>query len=271
MKIIYSSDIEVYPHFCVFLTTACNFKCNYCFSQSYIHNNHEIFTIEDIRLFTQSLYKLKEYEVILLGGEPLLHPKISDIVNIFIQDQRCNTVVILSNGSLDYESKNIPLNSKVSPVLTFHETQNYNKNIFLKNCWYLKDQDLKVSFYLSNKTPKTRNLIDKLLKFLPQDKLEQIFINTKIQTNVNTRNDYLYFNNKKINIYDVLRFKLNRFKGYKCYNNNYNVYPSGLVTQRCGTFKANFRDWSPKEKNWMVCPMNTCDCILDIKSLKIKN
>lgn len=274
MKIVRSLNFEPFPHFCLFLTTSCNFNCSYCFAKKYIKNSKEYFSINDIYSFLKCIENVINYEVILLGGEPLLNPHISEITKIFAEQKNCNNIVIQSNGSIDYQKKNIPISDKICNILTFHETQKYNNDIFLKNCMYLKDTDLKISFYLDDKSVNTLKLLSFLKNInFPQSKLEQIFINDEVKTKINTRNNYIYFNNNKFNIYDVLKLKLNRFKGYKCFNHNYNVYPGGVITQRCGNFKNCYYDFKFNNNffnNSIMCDKQMCDCILDIQSLKIK-
>ena len=94
--------IQVFPIY------ACNFKCNYCifqldkakrgFISDKIVMDFDLYKkcIDDIAMFPN---KVKVLRIVGIG-EPLLHPKIADMIGYAVSKDVANTVEILTNASL---------------------------------------------------------------------------------------------------------------------------------------------------------------------------
>ncbi len=76
------------------VTRRCNLSCGYCFEYD---NTSEPVPYEDICRWIDSLHKLKVVHMTLLGGEPLMHPRVDEIV---AYGRRHSTVSITTNGFL---------------------------------------------------------------------------------------------------------------------------------------------------------------------------
>ena len=85
---------------CWSITTMCNMKCSYCFS-SYDNDNKQ-FHMND-RLVDVTLNKLKEaskkysIRLVILGGEPTLHPRLKEICESCLTF--CRKVIVVTNGT----------------------------------------------------------------------------------------------------------------------------------------------------------------------------
>jgi len=59
----------------------CNFRCHYCYNPEFINNPNGLPDIEDEVIFSYLEKKKKWIDgVVMLGGEPTIHPKFMDIV-----------------------------------------------------------------------------------------------------------------------------------------------------------------------------------------------
>ena len=76
------------------VTRRCNLSCGYCFEYD---NTSAPVPFQDICGWIDSLHRLKVVHMTLLGGEPLMHPQVADIV---AYGRRHSTVSITTNGFL---------------------------------------------------------------------------------------------------------------------------------------------------------------------------
>ncbi len=74
------SPLEINIH----ITDRCNLKCTYCYSNFYKRRNPDI-SKEQILKIVDAFKELGVLEVSLIGGEPFLHPDISEIID-YIKD-----------------------------------------------------------------------------------------------------------------------------------------------------------------------------------------
>lgn len=76
----------------IHITDKCNLKCTYCYSNFYKRKNPDI-SKENIIRIVDAFKELGVLEVSLIGGEPFLHPDISDIIEyIKSKNLLCSTV-----------------------------------------------------------------------------------------------------------------------------------------------------------------------------------
>ena len=60
----------------------CNLKCPYCFANDMIDNNRYTMTSDELVKILDLMGRTNEY-VGIIGGEPTLHPKFDEILNLF--------------------------------------------------------------------------------------------------------------------------------------------------------------------------------------------
>lgn len=84
------------------ITDKCSLNCRNCDGYIPFHMNPQT---DSTDMIAQSYEKIMEacehVETIdIYGGEPLVHPDITQITNYFVRDQRCDRVTIISNGTI---------------------------------------------------------------------------------------------------------------------------------------------------------------------------
>ena len=103
---------------CWSITTKCNMNCSYCFSK---YDHAEEYHISD-RLLERTITKImrasKKYSIrlVILGGEPTLHPRLKEICERCLVF--CRKVIIVTNGTKPEIIHNIP--KEVSIDLSYH-------------------------------------------------------------------------------------------------------------------------------------------------------
>ncbi len=110
------------------LTTSCNINCPYCFAQEKINRNKRSKEISFENVITvMNIFKdWKIDEIRLLGGEPVLHSRFKEIINL-IQD-RGFLIHIFTNGIFDRETADFLAKKKNISYLV-----NYNNESFYNN------------------------------------------------------------------------------------------------------------------------------------------
>ena len=86
------------------LTEACNYRCSYCYNKNKEYKN--VFcTLEEAEAAVKHLAMANRptYQVSLLGGEPTLHPYLSEIITLLSDSlgNRLEKISIITNGSFN--------------------------------------------------------------------------------------------------------------------------------------------------------------------------
>ncbi len=144
------SDL-ILPVLEVHLTDHCNLNCKGCSHFSNISDEFFLDKNDFERDLKELCNKFKIYSIKLMGGEPLLHPEITEIVSICKNISPISQIDIISNGillpslqkdKLDYIKNNAniilskyPVNSdKFSQYLDLTDTANrQNRMIYIRN------------------------------------------------------------------------------------------------------------------------------------------
>lgn len=95
-----------------FITDLCNKKCKGCFYEDYINKDKNPFM--DFDFYKSQINKFSKYfeKVILMGGEPTLHPQLEDFV-LYNKDNGLSTTIYTNGTKLDKLSSNIYDNSNI--------------------------------------------------------------------------------------------------------------------------------------------------------------
>lgn len=93
--------IRTQPHESVDLniTYRCNLKCNNCDRCCYIEHPYPDITLERVREFCGQLPE-KILSVVVVGGEPTLHPRLHEILDILIATGK--QIVVYTNGLIPF-------------------------------------------------------------------------------------------------------------------------------------------------------------------------
>ena len=94
------------------ITNACNNNCLYCFQE--IPVDRIEMKYETIINLMDKLEKMKIKKLLISGGEPSLHQRFKDIINL--ADSYSFEVDLLTNGILDTEKIKLINNSNISRV-----------------------------------------------------------------------------------------------------------------------------------------------------------
>ena len=89
------------------ITNVCNLKCKFC---DEIKRKQEFMQLENIKIVFEKIKEYTDYVYLHVKGEPLLHPKLSEILEI--AEENNLQVVITTNGTLIKEKFEILRNAK---------------------------------------------------------------------------------------------------------------------------------------------------------------
>ena len=270
------------------ITTICNNKCAYCYarankqtwgtmmSNSYIN---DVFIPNMKKLITTLKNDKKYLDVVLLGGEPTLSPKFSDVVN-FLCDNDVR-ISITTNGTYPY--KNILPSKNIRWAYTFHPTQIlddvlwFNKILSGKDDWWEVAISPLIDCWGSEKEILLNSSRVKVIIELCHEhgiKVQPTFqFNpyesgyTHIDMNkVIKYYDYLEYeypiyeyDDKYVNDYTILKNKWNRLYKCTCVNNNFQLDVHGRLTRCCSDEEISWDDLS-KISKLMTCPLPECTC-----------
>ena len=162
------------------ITNRCNLSCDFC-----IKNKRELknISIEEFKIVLKKLKPYTKYLYFHILGEPLLHPKINDLINLASKDFNIN---ITTNG---YLIDKISDNSNIRQVnISLHSFDN-KYNIALEN--YLNNIFKAIDKLIDNKTYISLRL---WVKTKYNDEM-LAYINKRYNCNINLDNGSYKINN----------------------------------------------------------------------------
>jgi radical SAM protein with 4Fe4S-binding SPASM domain len=183
------------------ITSKCNNNCVFCY---YKTRNQEI-SLTDIKDYIKLFKKIKPKKIILIGGEPTIHPDFEKIINLFFKNNI--KVNIVSNG-FGFKDENLvkKISSKINNIaLSIEGTKRIHNKI------------------VNNKNAHT-NII-KSIKNIKKYK-KKVLINTVINKN-NIKN--ISRNISYLHKLDIRSFSFNICTSFKKSNVNYS--PKELITE----------------------------------------
>ncbi len=80
----------------IFITNACNLKCDGCFARNVMGEKHNHMQIEEYQRVVKDFLSKGGRQINLLGGEPLLHPQLKTMLDI--NRQKSIKTTIYTNG-----------------------------------------------------------------------------------------------------------------------------------------------------------------------------
>ncbi|MEI0703095.1 radical SAM protein, partial [Brachyspira intermedia] len=90
------------------ITSHCNYKCSYCFGNAGM-NNPQFYSFEELKKIANKIFDIKRdyYNILLIGGEPTVHPNFLDLLKYFNELDKKISLNIVSNGSksIEYHKK----------------------------------------------------------------------------------------------------------------------------------------------------------------------
>jgi organic radical activating enzyme len=126
----------VIPQIEFLITTNCTLNCKYCsnfiplINKKYSLNLSENEFENYLQNLLKNVWKLNS--LILVGGEPLLNPKFSEILLIALKNKKIEKVYIYTNGTILFNEKSVILLKKYRKKVHVF-VSNYSRNEELKN------------------------------------------------------------------------------------------------------------------------------------------
>lgn len=287
------------------ITTMCEYKCSYCYAMKEYDKNwmrpgnweKQKRVIEEISKSTLPVF------LGLLGGEPTYHHKYWDLLYMIdekiLSKHKDNRLYITTNGAkpTEFFEKHTINIDKIKFLWSFHPEyidENAFDN-FVKNIKLITDKGYSSRVNIMLHPAKkyweiTKRIINELKKI--DVELHPHFIYSSPHETVKysedfyndfkfilsmTKKEYIFFNNDKkeeYSDYEVFQNKINKFKGWNCLNNNYEINLNCDVNRFCVEQKHPIYDDYFKNINEIkpvICPHNFCSCdgLLKIKKEKI--
>lgn len=100
----------------IFITSRCNLRCAHCFSNSDHVPKGEL-SVEELQSVFSQLESLGVFEVRINGGEPLLHPKIAEIL-MNLKERRFRKVILTNGTVLDEKTISLLEEMEVIPTVS---------------------------------------------------------------------------------------------------------------------------------------------------------
>lgn len=274
------------------INTYCDKDCFYCYARKQlVWNKMSTKTVLDDILMQLKNKDDKELEVVLLGGEPSLHPLYFYILDELEKLPNLLGSAVISNAGRKVNTEWIDKHSKYKKFwfnYSFHpsETEDIYDG-FLNKVLYTRSKYKNVIVNILLIGPKWEDKIRAAVNFCRDN---DICIRANVIYNPKTCDDYLHKNIKyrewissyseeferylyfktndniveTLNDIDVYLRDLNMFKGWSCLNNNYAIEGSNntKITRMCDKSQTG---------QYMTCALDRCICQGLLTNKKIKN
>jgi organic radical activating enzyme len=274
------------------ILTICDNKCPYCYSRADskmwgLVMNDKFLTntlFPQIENLSKELSKNHKFlDIIILGGEPTLHPQLNRIID-FITTLDNTKVSITSNGNRAYS--NISENKNVRWAFTFHPSQVKDDDRWLNNIISKKDLFWEVSVHpmidcwvsedvIYSYARRIKRIIQRC--FDNNICIQPVFQNNPYSENILQSIDierikkyysfleelpsYYEYNDTKVNDYYIITNGINNFNGFKCTNNFFSINVCGELHQNCSYKSFKFSDLINYSCKNFICPLEKCICI----------
>lgn len=277
--------------------TICQLNCSYCYARNqYGDNWGKLASKELIDSVILALSKSSlPFNLGLLGGEPTLNPHYYYILDELAKCEKFKRVYVVTNGEKDLTDH--PHYPNIAFLFSYHPADCTNRDRFVNNMKLMlsRGYKCKVNVMLhhdKNLWPQIKEMFE-ICAGIEGLKVHPHFIYGKtIQDLFHYRKNFwdyfdflkdtiekeLMYDDDVFNDYEVYNQKLTNFKGWDCYNNNYEIDVKGNVIKFCldplsGSNLVRDPDFFKRitKTEPMVCPHSACNCDGLLKQLKVKN
>lgn len=274
--------------------TICQLECSYCYARNnYGKEWNKLSSKKMIDSVIEALSRSTlSFNLGLLGGEPTLGPYYNYIIEKIQSLPKNNKVYVTTNAEKDLKTVRT---DGVAFLCSYHPANCTSDENFINNVKYLKEQgnQLKVNILIHpNKAywEKSLNMF-KIMQEL-NVKIHPHFVHTKWDRKLHRYKSEVWeyfkefeylekeirYDNDFFNDYQVYKYNLTKFKGWSCYNNNYEVDVNGKVVQFCREENTTTSDLTRDLDYFkritttkpMTCPHEECNCDGLLKLLKYK-
>ena len=275
--------------------TICQLNCAYCYARNdYGRDWGKLASKTTIDIVLDALERSSlNFNLGMLGGEPTIGPHYKYILDKVSSFEKNIGIYVTTNGERDLSNDNTPKNTAF--LFSYHPADCTNKDQFLSNVKFMKDNGYKCKVNVVLHPAKKywqdiKDTIDIVLSY--GVKVHPHFLYGNWDRKLYQYNkdfwdffDFLEnmekdlkFDEDLFNDYQVYKYKLTNFKGWSCFNNNYEIDINANVVQFCKEKSDNInllrdRDFfkNIKETKPMICPHTECNCDGLLKQLKVRN
>lgn len=253
----------------IMINKVCNLKCPYCFANEFVNceseDNPNNMTLENFKKALDfSLYNNPNERIGIIGGEPTLHPKFSEFMEILISDDRVKNVVLFTNGVNLRKYANYIANPKMHVLVNLNSPNDigemaFNKSIesldYLINDLYLTSKiSIGINMYKENFD--YTYMIDTLKRFNLRNVRTSISVpNTDELRSLSSLEYFLKIKPRVMEFFKEC-LKINVSPRFDC-----NLLPLCLVNDEEKELFLKFKDLDSKS-NLLCGP--TCNPIVDI-------
>ncbi|CCH63489.1 radical SAM domain-containing protein [Campylobacter phage CP21] len=268
------------------ILTICNYNCFYCYRRQ--ESGWGIYDNVYKKVLANLSQVSKDFQIVLLGGEPTLHSKINEILTTLDNHKHCKSLSIISNGRYSKIYEVFKPNNPFLVQITFHPSEVNNMNDFFNNILKIKKlHDVRINVML---VPNYYDKIKECLEFIKKESIDfcynvlfnpktpELFMNYKNKDVLDLPNLYkperilkYNINNKEYYYSDIDTFKnieLSNFKGFKCYNYNIQISVQGDFTRFCNDKPLTINEIN-NLNDYILCPLKYCTCQGKLSTLKI--
>lgn len=116
----------------IMLTYRCNLKCSYCFANEFVNKENIDITEENFDKAIAFLTKDNSTRIGLIGGEPTIHPKFKNILDVLINNHKVEQVTVYTNGLEIDKYTNQLITSKIKLLINCNSPENIGKSNYEK-------------------------------------------------------------------------------------------------------------------------------------------
>lgn len=251
----------------IMITKKCNLKCSYCFANEFVNKDEKDMSIENFIKAVDFITTNPDERIGLIGGEPTIHPKFKQMLEILIDDERVHEVTLFTNGiNLEKYFKQLS-NYKFNLLINCNSPNDIGENTYSKffknldslvNKYYMKDKiTLGINMYKENFE------YDYILELLKKYKFKHVrtSISTPNTDNLKSIDSIKYFNDMKQSVlnfyYTLLENDIIPF--YDC-----NSLPACITTDREKDELYNLLEKLEDEDKNLLCDITNCEPVIDI-------
>lgn len=272
MKIGYTYNDDSVIDLFLDITTKCNLNCSYCFARHF-KEWEQIQSFKHLSFIEKTLrFSKYKFNIILFGGEALLHPEIKEIIELFLNSTKTNQVILLSNGLLDEEFYQ---DERITYCLTLHNYIN-DKQFEKFNYTCSKVKNLIVNLILENSEKFIKRY--EILKNYKID-FSQIYNNDTIVENIFLPDidyqgkDYIYNSTMNYKNFFLKHKEMNIDDIEYCFVKELNIDIKGNIINTCAGTSINIFEnplFFKTYDNKLKCKHKICkDCTGTIRTTKI--
>lgn len=168
-----------------YLTTKCTLKCKFCTQRSPYLKNKKNFEIDAVMEDLTAYFNVVDYtyEIMLVGGEPLLYDKLDNVIkDIFLNfSNQFEKLTIITNGTIALSDEIITV---IKDKNVFFEISDYGETVNRKKIFRLVDQleEHKIKYNIIHHKNWTNMWSDKKIEIYSENRKKFLNCNNKCRS-----------------------------------------------------------------------------------------